>query len=444
MAPKKKPFTYCEGAPSWNPTTYIADAPLHARVEALLANDDFASAIAASFSLPPPNRDKYTYHAIVSVTLPEVQHAISLGRQNGLHAWYFAPTPTPTPPPNDNDATTTTPQPQKQTLTSLAPPPRPDTEAYLALFSPSTSTASALKTLHSNARKSSLRLSTALHLLSKRYLHPSLPSLTIPKQSKKSPSPPTNPYLQFLIWSIKALEWCGPCPASTLAGLRSHPVLPILMHHFGCACPSHEALSILRVVAAGRPVFDIGSGGGYWTYMLRAYGVDCVAVDSAQSEWRVNWVDDTVISDGAAFLKRRKARNTGVAVDPDEPVLLLVYPIVGGSIAGGSEGGFTRAMLDAYSGDTLAVVGTQNRNGYTGFRGESMDEYMEREQASNGWVKVVQVALPSFPGKDEALFVFQRGARAPTSDRTEVGERDEGKSKDENKSSSGNGNKGAS
>ncbi|KAI1454083.1 hypothetical protein F4805DRAFT_337047 [Annulohypoxylon moriforme] len=459
MAPKKKPFTYCEGAPSWNPATYIADAPLHARAEELLANDDFASAITTSFSLPPPNRDKYTYHAIVSVTLPEVQHVISLGRQNGLHAWYFAPTPTPTnPSPNNDDATnitTTTsdpqpaPQPQKQTLTSLPPPPRADIEAYLSLFSPATSTASALKSFHSNARKSSLRLEISSYLLSKRFLHPSLPSLSIPKLSKKGRAPP-NPYLQFLSWSCRALEWAGPCPASTLAGLRSHHILPVLMHHFGCACPTHEALSILRVVASDRPILDVGSGGGYWTYMLRAYGIPCVAVDNAQSVWRVNWVDDTVISEGSTYLQKRKAKklketgnnNTSTtAIDPSEPVLLLVYPIVGGSVAGGSEGGFTRTMLDSYTGDTLAVVGTQNRNGYTGFAGESMDEYMEREQGSNGWVKVVQVALPSFPGKDEALFVFQRGARVPASDSRGVSEEDGSKSKDENKSSSDNDNK---
>jgi hypothetical protein len=40
----------------------------------------------------------------------------------------------------------------------------------------------------------------------------------------------------------------------------------------------------------------------------------------------------------------------------------------------------------------------------------TFDEYMEREQP--GWTKVVQVPLPSFAGKDEALYVYQRGERA--------------------------------
>ncbi|KAL7621323.1 hypothetical protein AAE478_008644 [Parahypoxylon ruwenzoriense] len=431
MAPSRA-FTYCEGAPSWNPTTYIADTDLHARAEALLAKDNLQSAIAISFCLPPPHRDPYVYHAIISVTLPEVQHIISLRGRNGLHAWYRHPLDDNSD--NGDNIRATVP-------VALLPPPQADIESYLSIFDPSTSTPAALRGFASNAKKGSLRAQIAAHLLAKRYLHPSLTSqLTIPKRAKKSTNTiPPNPYLPFLCWASRALEWAGPCASSERAGNTSHHVLPILMHHFGCACPSHEALSILRALAGGRGVLDVGSGGGYWTFMLRQYGVRAVAVDSAQSAWRVTWVPDTVIAEGAAFLRERgkkkkinnndnnddddsnnnknkegKADQAPGSIDPSEPVLLLVYPIVGGALAGGPEGGFTRSMIDAYAGDTLAVVGTQNHNGYTGFRGASMDEYMERERAAEGWVKVVQVALPSFPGKDEALFVFQRGPRAPS------------------------------
>ncbi|KAI0119466.1 hypothetical protein F4814DRAFT_411967 [Daldinia grandis] len=432
MAPNKA-FTYCEGAPSWNPTTYVTDAALHERAEALLASDDFQSAVIASFALPHPRRDPYVYHAIVSVTLAEVQRIVSLGRQNAFHAWYFEPAPAPAPSPSTEDDAKPEGTPSSKKLRALPPPPRPDIDAYLSIFDPSTSTPSALKTFLSNAKKGSLRAEIASYLQSKRFLHPALASqLTIPKQNKSknknsNNDVPPNPYLTFLNWSCRNLEWAGPSVSSTLAGNRSHHVLPVLMHHFGCACPSHEALSILRVLAAGREVLDLGSGGGYWSFMLRQYGVRAVPVDSAQSAWRVNWVSDTTIADGAEWLRKRRRNNnpnskssagtsskTDTGIDPDEAVLLLVYPIVGGTIAGGEEGGFTRLMMDAYSGDTLAVVGTQNHNGYTGFRDLSMDEYMERERAGEGWVKVVQIALPSFPGKDEALFVFQRGSRAPT------------------------------
>ena len=118
------------------------------------------------------------------------------------------------------------------------------------------------------------------------------------------------------------------------------------------------------------------------------------------------WIDDTIVADGIKWL-RSTAQNGG----GQDMVLLLVYPIVGGdgSAAGGKEGGFTRELMKAYRGDTIVVVGTQNGNGYTGFKTETMDEYMEREWKGEGWRKVVQCPLPSFAGKDEALFVFQRG-----------------------------------
>ncbi|RYP86391.1 hypothetical protein DL770_004896 [Monosporascus sp. CRB-9-2] len=40
-----------------------------------------------------------------------------------------------------------------------------------------------------------------------------------------------------------------------------------------------------------------------------------------------------------------------------------------------------------------------------------LDEYMAAEEQK--WVKILQILLPRFPGKDTALFVFQRGEKAP-------------------------------
>jgi hypothetical protein len=175
------------------------------------------------------------------------------------------------------------------------------------------------------------------------------------------------------------------------------------MHHFGCATPSHESLEIIRRLSDGRAIADIGSGNGYWAFMLRRYGLVVHAVDSLQSEWRVNWVSDTIISDGTQWLRNHNGGK--------ELVLLLVYPVVGGGVAGGTEGGFTRGLVEAFKGDTIAVVGTQNGNGYTGFRDMGMDQFMRKEHPE--WTKVVQIPLPSFAGKDEALFIFQKGSRAP-------------------------------
>jgi len=63
-------------------------------------------------------------------------------------------------------------------------------------------------------------------------------------------------------------------------------------------------------------------------------------------------------------------------------------------------------VLKAYQGTTIVVAGTQNRNGFTGFKGELVSEWMAREMPQ--WAKIVQTPLPSFAGKDEALFVFEK------------------------------------
>ncbi|GAW21285.1 hypothetical protein ANO14919_108040 [Xylariales sp. No.14919] len=441
MAPngsKKQPI-YCEGSPSWNPDAYLADPELHARAAAHLANNDLKSAIAASFSLRAT--DAYVYHAIVSVTLPQVQHVVSLGGAHGLHNWYYgeptahAPASLPAhrdtnessaPATNPASESSPAPPPRPQEPSALPPPPQADIEAYLSIFNPTNSAATALKNYTANAKKGSLRREIGTYLSSKRFIHPSL-NLSI-QRAKPSKPAPANPYLNFLAWASRNLEWAGPSDSSARGRPSSHHVLPILMHHFGCACPSHEALEILRAVASGREIIDMGSGNGYWTRLLRDYHAFhaptppsssaskaskpaapiplVTPVDSAQSSWRTSWVRDTLIADGATYLKTTRS-------GARDAVLLLVYPIVGGGVAGGREGGFTRNMLDAYDGDTVAVVGTQNHNGYTGFRDMTMDEFMAREHGDE-WVKVVQVPLPSFPGKDEALYVFQRGSRGPS------------------------------
>ncbi|PHH85716.1 hypothetical protein CDD83_40 [Cordyceps sp. RAO-2017] len=369
----------CVGNPSFRPVDAVSDAALRQRVLESLSRDHVAEASRILLGLPAD--DAYTYHAVASVRLDQVQAVVDMGRANGLHTWYRDDHGSP-----------------------REPPPQPDTEAYIAIFSPSTATASALRNLGTNAKKGSIRAEVAGHLGQKRYVHAALLSrLTVPRS--KSP-PCQNPSLDFWAWSCRSLEWCGPCASSERVA-TSHHVLPVLMHHFGCATPTHESLEVLRTLADGRAVADIGAGNGYWSFLLRRYGLTVHAVDNMQSEWRVNWVGDTVIMDGVQWLRR----NAGGS----DMVLLLVYPVVGGGVGGGVDGAFTRGLVDAFQGDTLAVVGTQNGNGYTGFRSMTMDRYMADEKPE--WTRVVQIALPSFAGKDEALFVYQRGDRAPPADK---------------------------
>lgn len=143
--------------------------------------------------------------------------------------------------------------------------------------------------------------------------------ITVPKNKSH-----VNPYFDVLAWSNQNLEWTGPEAASDKIKI-SHALLPVLYHHFSCVCPSFEALEIIRLVAKGRPIADIGSGNGYWTYMLRRMkdgkkNLEVVPVDNGLSDWRTLWVPDTVEMDSADWLKKNDSGKGHV--------LLLVYPQV--------------------------------------------------------------------------------------------------------------------
>jgi hypothetical protein len=144
--------------------------------------------------------------------------------------------------------------------------------------------------------------------------------------------------------------------------------------------------------------------------------LEVVPVDNGLSDWRTLWVADTVEMDGAEWLKRHEGGKGHV--------LLLVYPQVSHD--------FTAKTIRAYreffpfcswwslcgiviltffsrtDGSTIVVAGTQNANGYTAFADELLVDWFKR--AMPDWEKVCQIPLPSFAGKDEALFVYERKA----------------------------------
>jgi hypothetical protein len=169
--------------------------------------------------------------------------------------------------------------------------------------------------------------------------------------------------------------------------------------------PSYAALHAIAKLAQPAkpskenvlPILDIGSGNGYWTYMLRNFPItegmktlDIRAIDNQLSEYRVTWVTDTIKSDGLTYLKHN-GNGKGC-------ILLLVYPQ--------ATGNFTAPILKAFEGDTIVVAGTQNGNGFTGFQDVRVDEWVEGNLKK--FELTLRMPLPSFAGKDEALFVFRR------------------------------------
>ncbi|KAK5209110.1 hypothetical protein LTR41_005509 [Exophiala xenobiotica] len=397
-----------EGSKTWSPSRLCNsnDPEVWRKIHGHLNAHEFRAAITTAFDLP--SGDNFTYHASASVNLAQVEAAIRAGRANGLHAWYVEPAaPEPREGQGQGEREEAERVPGQPSLRIAGYPPASDILAYIALFDPTKSAANSLKSLSANAKKGSLRATIAEYLLGKRHLDSSItvPKIKVPSSSSSTSSQSQsqsqsqngghqNPALDFWAYLCLALEYAGPNANSALLK-SSHHMLPVYMHHFGCVVPSYESLQIINKLAAGRHVLDMGSGNGYWTFMLRRSGVNVVAVDSGQSRWRTTWIEDTLATDGVQYLRKRSGC-------PDH-VLVLVYPIVSGD--------FTRKVLDAFTGNTIVVAGTQNGNGYTGFKDMMVDEYMAREKPR--WEKVSQVPLPSFAGKDDALFAFRRKKEDP-------------------------------
>jgi hypothetical protein len=118
--------------------------------------------------------------------------------------------------------------------------------------------------------------------------------------------------------------------------------------------------------------------------------LDVVAVDNMSSEYRTMWIADTVKADGVGYLKQN-AGGKG-------RILLMVYMVTAGDL--------TRRIVQAYTGDVIVIVGTQNANRYTGFSNCTPEEWFERERP--GWEMTTRIAMPSFAGKDEGMTVWRR------------------------------------
>jgi hypothetical protein len=346
--------------------------------------EPLSKCIGESFGIPPS--DKYVYRAQAETTLHGTQRAIDAKRAHGLHGWYHDDSGKPFDPPQY--------------------PTSEEIHAYTSLFSPQVSLPTALNSFAKSAKADTLRKRIGNHL-NNRFLNASSTSLLPSKRDPKKPARQhKNPYLDLWKYSCEELEWAGPLP-STAHTRISHHILPIFYHHFGCVVPSYAALYVLAKLAQparpGKedvlPILDIGSGNGYWTYMLRNFPVAHIgaekplhvrAIDNQVSEYRVSWIKDTIIRDGKEWLRSHDGGRGCV--------LLLVYPQVTGN--------FTGPLLKAFQGDKIVVAGTQNGNGFTGFHDMVVDEWVEKNLEA--FKLVLRMPLPSFAGKDEALFVFER------------------------------------
>jgi len=71
------------GASSFNPDAFFTS---WTQTPTLPVDNDLKTSIIKTFNLA--HNDTYTYHAIASVTLSQVQEALSHSNSAGLHDWY--------------------------------------------------------------------------------------------------------------------------------------------------------------------------------------------------------------------------------------------------------------------------------------------------------------------------------------------------------------------
>ncbi|KAL3422649.1 hypothetical protein PVAG01_06805 [Phlyctema vagabunda] len=337
---------------------------------------DLQTTIRETFQLP--EEDEYVYAAeAFQKTLAQVQQEMATGK----YRWNY-----------------------RSADHQIIPVSEADITAYTSNFAATTDTAKSLKSFAANAKKGSPRAMIASYLETRRLTTPDLRV----SRSKNKISAPKNPYLDVWAWSCHETGFVGPLDDAGYAhpdrAKLTHPMLPVLYHHFGCVCPTFESLELIALLCrryGKKGVLDMASGSGYWTYLLRRHrtatgpgqsdAIDTLAVDNMEAQWRYTWIRDTIQANGVTYLKTH-----GGARDR---VLLLVYMI--------TRGDFTRRVLEAYAGDVIVIAGTQNANRFTGFEGSTVEQYFAAHMPA--WQLVVRVALPSFAGKDEGLFVYTRG-----------------------------------
>jgi hypothetical protein len=156
------------------------------------------------------------------------------------------------------------------------------------------------------------------------------------------------------------------------------------VRRYSFAVPTDAALATLSRYA---PLVELGAGTGYWTWLLRRRGVDCVAFDAAPPD---------VLPNPNAFrpLTWTPVAQGGVeALDAHtDRTLFLCWPSY--------RDPFAAHALAAYTGSTFIYIG-EARGGHTA--DEDFFTALDHD-----WRATEHVALPNWPGTRDALTVYRR------------------------------------
>ncbi len=156
------------------------------------------------------------------------------------------------------------------------------------------------------------------------------------------------------------------------------------VRRYAFAIPTDAALATLARYA---PIVELGAGTGYWAFLLRSRGADCVAYDLAPPDRMSN--PNRFRSLTWTYVEPGDVDKLGA--HPDR-ALFLCWPSYREPFA-------TRA-LTAYTGTTLLYIG-EPAGGHT-----ADDAFFA--QLAGEWRSVEQLALPNWPGTQDALTVYRR------------------------------------
>jgi len=180
-------------------------------------------------------------------------------------------------------------------------------------------------------------------------------------------------------------------------GMSAHERRRWCVRRYAFAIPTEAALD---AVARYAPIVELGAGTGYWTYLLRRRGVDCVAYDLAPPDRQPNpnrlrpltW---THVDRG----------DVGVLAGHAERTLFLCWPSY--------RDPFAARALAAYVGTRLIYVG-EPAGGHT-----ADDDFFSL--LARDWQAAENVALPNWPGTRDLLTVYRRAASSLGRGQTSAG-----------------------
>jgi hypothetical protein len=142
--------------------------------------------------------------------------------------------------------------------------------------------------------------------------------------------------------------------------------------------PSREAIQAIADFAGGRTILEVCAGNGLWARLLTSAGARAVATDGGPR------------GAGDYFKVEAIEAEEAVRRHPECSALLLCWPPF-------HDGAALRA-LTAFAGDCVIFAGDVRFTADPAFH-----ELLARE-----WTLLRRMALPSWPGLDDAVYLYER------------------------------------